>query len=193
MKVFDLPFKEQKVNLMAPDSRAELKRLSPSGLVPCLDHEGFWVWDSLAIADYLAEQHPEKSLWPKDQQARARARSLAAEMHAGFSSIRTVWPMDLSVSGAGLVTPKAVRHDLGRLFSLWQEARATYGSDGGFLFGDFCIADAFFAPVAFRLRTYGPVEMPPVIAAYLETLLSLPALAEWEEGAREEIDAGWYR
>ena len=189
MRHFDIPFEETLIRLDEPETRATIKQYSPSGLVPCLLDEGVTVWDSLAIAEYLADKYPVKGLWPADPVARARARCLAAEMHSGFSTLRTVWPMDIVTEGAGVTVPIGVRRDLDRLFHLWGEARTDFGEkgDGAYLFGAFSIADAFFAPVVSRLRTYGPVPMDEKIKAYTDTMWANPAVAEWAADARREV------
>lgn len=195
MKAFDIPFREVLIRLDQPESRAALKAHSPSGLVPCLRKGDLTIWDSLAISEYLAELYPEKQLWPENSAARAMARSMCAEMHSGFSNIRDTWPMEFAREGANVWGGPGVRKDIGRLQFLWSEALEHYGSgeDGSFLFGDFSIADAMFAPVVSRLRTYGPVRVSTRIAAWLDTLWTHPAMQEWGEGARREVDAGWYK
>jgi glutathione S-transferase len=192
MRHFAIPFDEHVVRLDQPESRAEIGALSPSGKVPCLRESGREVWDSLAICEFLADRHPELAIWPRDTDARALARCYAAEMHSGFPTLRTVWPMDIVTSDAGVTCPAGVRRDLDRIFELWQQARDNYGAGGSFLFGEFCSADAFFAPVVSRIRTYGPVDCGPTIKDYLTAIEELPSYGEWVEGARAEADAGWY-
>jgi glutathione S-transferase len=189
MRALGLRFEEQVIRLDRPETRAQIKEHSPSGLVPCLvTDEGEAVWDSLAIAEYLAERH--EGVWPKDQKARMRARCVAAEMHSGFSTLRQVWPMDMSVEGLAMATPLGVRRDLERIFTLWDEALAASG--GPFLFGDFCAADAMYAPVVSRITTYGPVSSPARCAAYMEAVWRHEAVEEWKKGAAAEVEAGWY-
>lgn len=192
MKAANLPFEEVLVRFRRPETRADILAQSPTGLVPALKDGELTIWDSLAIAEYLAERHPEASLWPKDPAARALARAVTAEMHSGFSNLRTIWPMDAVTKDAGLLTPQAVRKDLDRIFALWEEMRSRFGAAGPYLFGEFSIADAFYAPVIYRIRPFGPVEMPEVAKAYYDTMLVHPAMAEWEQGALEEKKAGWY-
>ena len=192
MKVFDIPFEEVKVRFRQPDTREQILAHSPGGLVPVLKDDGLTIWDSLAIAKYLAEKHPDLGLWPEDPAARAHARSITAEMHAGFSNLRTIWPMDAITEDAGLITPQAVQKDLARIFAIWNETIDRFGGDGPYLFGSFSIADAFYAPVAFRIRPFGPVAMPHPSDSYYETLLGHPAMAEWAEGALREQAEGWY-
>ncbi|MCI5048114.1 MAG: glutathione S-transferase family protein [Aquisalinus sp.] len=195
MKAFDISFNEVLIRLDQPESRAALKAHSPSGLVPCLRHGELAIWDSLAITEYLAELYPEKKLWPENPSARALARSMSAEMHSGFSNIRDTWPMEFAREGAQVWGGPGVHKDIGRLQYLWNEALEAYGTgeDTSFLFGEFSIADAMFAPVVSRLRTYGPVRVSTRIAAWLENIWNLPAMKEWGQGARHEVDKGWYK
>lgn len=191
MRQLGIPFAEIRVRLRQPDSKAEILRHSPSGKVPALQTGGVVVWDSLAILEYLAELHPDQGLWPEPVEARAFARSAAAEMHAGFATLRNEMPMELL---SRLPTPPmndALAADIGRIVALWNEARARFGKGGPFLFGRFSAADAMFAPVATRFRTYG-VELAGfgdggTAKAYMETVLSLPAMAAWTEGAEAEL------
>lgn len=192
MKVFDIPFEEVKVRFRQPDTREQILAHSTGGLVPVLKDGDLTVWDSLAIAEYLAERHPDLGLWPQDPAARAHARCITAEMHAGFSNLRTIWPMDAVTRDAGLITPQAVEKDLFRIFDIWNETIDRFGGDGPYLFGSFTIADAFYAPIAFRIRPFGPINMPHPADSYYETLLGHPAMAEWSEGALEEQGEGWY-
>lgn len=198
MRQFDIPFTETLVRLDDPKSRATLGDHSPSGLVPCLKDDGVVVWDSLAIAEYLAEKFADRQLWPADPVARARARCLASEMHAGFSNLRTIWPMDLATHQAGVTTPPLVRRDLARIFDLWEGARTDFAQegagqgDGPFLFGAFSIADAFYAPVVSRIRSFGPVPTSPVVSAYMDAMWASPAMTAWAKDAAAEVAAGWY-
>lgn len=189
MRALGLTFEEQVIRLDRPETRAQIKEHSPSGLVPCLiADDGPVVWDSLAIAEYLAERH--QGVWPEDQTARTRARCVAAEMHSGFFTLRQVWPMDMTVEGLAMATPLGVRRDLDRIFTLWDDALGASG--GPFLFGRFCAADAMYAPVVSRITTYGPVSMPKRCEAYMDAVWQHEAVAEWRRGAAEEVAAGWY-
>ena len=170
--------------------RKQISTVSPVGKVPVLDDDGFKVWDTLAIAEYLAERFPEKNLWPQSVQARARARSLCAEMHSGFAALRGACPMnieaDLASAGQLIWRDKpAVRADVARLVAMWRELLA--GHEGPMLFGDFCIADAFFAPVCMRLKNYA-LPVPDDIAAYLDRLCAMPGVKSWMDGALAEND-----
>ena len=151
--------------------------------------DGQAVWDSLAIAEFLAERH--EGVWPKDAAMRAHARCASAEMHSGFSALRTVWPMDLTVEGAGLVGgPRRAARPGPRVRAVVRGARRM--SSGPFLYGDFCAADAMFAPVVTRERTYGPAAMPDACRAYADRVWEHPAVRAWRDGAAEEAAQGWY-
>jgi glutathione S-transferase len=188
-----IPFEEKRLRLdWAEDSafKTTLHELAPTGRVPLLIDDGFAVWDSLAIAEYLAEAHPQKRLWPADRRQRARARSLCAEMHSGFGELRSIFGMNVEASlpevGRRMLAEKpAVARDLARIDAMWSEALATSG--GPFLFGDFSIADAFFAPVCSRAKTYA-LPLSPAAAAYAERIRSLPAFVEWTSQALAEHD-----
>ncbi len=191
LKACGIPFTEERVRLRQPDSKAEILRLSPSGKVPVLKTPNGIVWDSLAILEYLAEHHPECRLWPQGAEARAAARSISAEMHAGFVTLRNDMSMDLL---SRLPTPPmsaALETDIRRIVAIWHDARSRFGKGGPFLFGTFTNADAMFAPVATRFRTYG-VDLARfgddgTAAAYAAALLAMPAMADWTEGAVEEV------
>jgi glutathione S-transferase len=193
MKACGLPFAEERIRLRQPDSKAEILRHTPAGKVPALKTKTGVIWDSLAILEYLAERHPEHPLWPPDDEARAAARCISAEMHSGFAALRNDMSMDLL---AALPTPPmspALEADIGRITSIWKDTRARFGKDGPFLFGRFGNADAMYAPVATRFRTYG-VDLAAfgddgTGAAYMRSILSLPAMAEWTDGAIAETRA----
>jgi glutathione S-transferase len=178
-----LPFHEALVSLQ-PDAgkAARLARL-PAGRVPCLDHDGLLVWDSLAISEYLAERHP--GLWPTDPRARAWARSITAEMHSGFGALCAELSMDVRARRPQRRRSAAVLADIARVEQIWSEARARWGQGGPLLFGTFTIADAFYAPVAFRFQTYG-VTPAGEAGAYWRALLALPGMREWEAGGLED-------
>jgi len=190
---FGIPFDEvmARFDSFAPDStfKATVAALSPAGKVPILvEDDGFSVWDTLAIAEYLAEKHPDKALWPRDAKLRARARSVCAEMHSGFGALRSCFGMNIEASlpevGARVLAenPQA-RADLDRMVELWREALA--GSGGPFLFGEYSIADAYFAPVATRMRTYA-LPVPADVAAYVARALAARGTAAWIREALEE-------
>ena len=186
-----IPFTEQNIKLDQPGTRKVLNEKSPSGLVPFLTHGDISIWDSLAISEYVAEQFPEKELWPAAANARAVARSIACEMHSGFPALRTVWPMHFLREGLHHLTSGGVQREIDRIDHIWTDCRARFGktaaSDEGFLFGAFSIADAMFAPVVSRFVTYGPVSLSPEATAYRDLIWSLPAMKAWGEGARAEL------
>lgn len=186
LKLAGIPFTEKMIRFGRPTTRAEMLEHAPTGLVPCLIDGRTAIWDSLAIAEYLAESFPEKRLWPEDKQARAEARSISAEMHSGFSNLRTVWPMNFSRQGMRHIRPDAVRADIARIADIWTGARTRNSAGGPFLFGGFSIADAMYAPVVSRFMTYGPVELPPLAAAWRDMMFALPAMREWGVGAAAE-------
>lgn len=174
------------------DSRFKqrLGPISPAGRVPVLVDDGFVVWDTLAIAEYVAEKFPEKNLWPRDPQARARARSLCAEMHSGFGALRSACGMnieaDLAEAGKIIWRDKpAVRADVARIVEMWSELLTMHG--GPMLFGEFSIADAYFAPVCMRLRTFA-LPVPETITAYVQRVAALPGVKAWIDGALAEKD-----
>ena len=186
MKQVGIPFTEIRIPLYQPDSRQRILEHSPAGKVPVLKDRAVTVWDSLAILEYLAERFPDRGLWPQSAAARARARSVSAEMHSGFAALRSHMPMNLrnSYPGRGL-TPE-VDADIARIVGLWTDCLTT--ASGPFLLGDFCIADAMFAPVATRFVTYG-VKLPPVCRLYVDTLVALPAMQAWYADARAERES----
>lgn len=183
LKQSGIPFKEIRLAL----GRDDLTQHSPSGLVPALKHGALTLWDSLAIAEYLAEQFPEKELWPRDVEARAVARSVSAEMHSGFTSMRTHMNMNCRGYFPGKGMTPEVEKDIRRIQQVWQDCRSRYGKQGEFLFGKFSIADAMYAPVSFRFVTYA-VPLPPVAQAYADTLQRLPAMQEWLAAAKAETE-----
>jgi glutathione S-transferase len=187
LKHAGIPFEEEVVSFSAPDFRARVSRYSPSGKVPVLIDAGLAVWDSLAIAEYLAERFPEKRLWPADPQARAVARSLSAEMHAGFAELRSTLTMNFSARFSGGLWKVGVQREIARIIAAWDDARSRFGADGPFLFGTFSVADAFFAPVAQRFVGYD-VKLPEGARRYVDTILGLPAMKAWAEAARCEND-----
>ena len=176
----------------SPDSqfKQRLGPVSPSGKVPVLLDDGFAIWDTLAIAEYLAEIFPQHQLWPADAKARARARSVSAEMHSGFTGLRGACPMnidaDLSQAGALIWRDKpAVRADVARIVEMWSELLESH--NGPMLFGAFSIADAMFAPVCMRLSRYA-LPLPPAISAYVQRVEQLPGVKAWIAAAMQEKD-----
>lgn len=182
-----IAFDEVRVALFEDGYKAQIERHSPGGKVPALVADGVRVWESLAICEYVAERNPEKQLWPVDAAARAHARSLCAEMHAGFSALRDAMPMNIRSSHPGKGLTPEVRRDIARITAIWEQCRADYGRGGALLFGHFTAADAFYAPVVTRFETYA-VELPPVARAYADAVLRLPAMQEWIAAARRETE-----
>ena len=186
-----IPFAEECIRLRQTDSKAEILRHTPAGKVPALKTKTGVVWDSLAILEYLAERHPEHKLWPEAEEARATARSISAEMHAGFAMLRNDMPMDLLSKLPCPPLNDALEADIRRIAAIWKDTRARFGKGGHFLFGAFSNADAMYAPVATRFRTYG-VDLARfgddgTAAAYASAILALPAMAEWTAGAVAEV------
>ena len=184
MKALNIPFVEQRILLYRPESPERLRAMSPSGKVPCLHHGDVIVWDTLAIAEYLAERHP--GVWPTDAIARAWARSAAAEMHSGFARLRDEFGMNVRLRSAKSPSV-AVAAEISRIVELWREGRERFGHDGDFLCGAFTAVDAFWCPVAFRFQTYG-VPLAGIAAAYCDALLGLPAMREWAADAARETE-----
>jgi glutathione S-transferase len=187
-------FDEVVVPLFQPGYKAEIRAHSPSGRVPALVAGELTVWDSLAIAEYLHECYPEAGLWPEDPGLRAVARAVTAEMHAGFVALRERLPMDLKrtppqaqkgAPGGVDTSDAALSADIARIAEIWTECRSRAPNGGPFLFGKFCAADAFYAPVATRFRTHG-VALEGAAAAYRDALLAWPDLVVWTEAAQAE-------
>ncbi|WP_122417358.1 glutathione S-transferase family protein [Pseudomonas viridiflava] len=179
------PFTDQVIRLNLPDTRENILKYSPTGKVPALQCEHGTIIDSLAICEYLVERFPDVDLWPRDISARAQARSACAQMHSGFMSLRSNMPMDLRQDQALEVIPVDTQADIERIVALWAECRKAAREDGPFLFGRPSIADAFFAPVAIRLRTYR-VALPDEALAYIETIYQWPAFQRWQQAGLEE-------
>lgn len=179
MTAFDIPFEEIRIPLDQPDTTSRIARYSPSGRLPVLLMEDGQVWDSLAICETLAERFPEKSLWPADPSARAMARSLCAEMHAGFSGLRSADGMPMNIRGRfpGRGRTAAAQADVARLCEIWETCLSRFGHHA-FLFGDFSIADAYFAPVVTRFQTYD-VWLGAALQGYMRRVLEHPAVARW--------------
>ena len=180
LKMAGLDFDEVRIPLYAPGSREAILRHSPAGRVPVLRDGDLTIWDSLAICEYAAEVAPQARLWPADPALRAEARSLSAEMHSGFAALRAAMPMNLRIERASLAAPPsaAVQADVARITAIFETCRARRAAAGAFLFGGFTIADAMFAPVATRFRSYS-VPLPPRAQAYADALWSLAPMREW--------------
>ncbi len=182
---FQIPFEEVRIPLYAPESASALAKWSPSGLVPVLKDGDLTVWDSLAICEYLNERFSDLRMWPQAAEARAVARSVSAEMHAGFTALRQSMSMNIRAHRPGKGRTPECMKDVERIVSLWNECRSRYGAEGPFLFGHFTIADAMYAPVALRFRTY-EVAMEGAARAYADAIIALPAMQEWIAAAQIE-------
>lgn len=181
-----LDFDEKLVENTDPDAMAELLLLAPSFRVPCLQIDGFEIWGVLAIAEFLQERFPEAGLFPSDPMVRARCRSVSGEMHSGFANLRSAMPMNLRADHSNFKVWSGVEADIDRICTIWNECLASYG--GPFLFGEQpTVADAMYAPVCTRFRTYG-IELPEALHAYCDTMYSLPAMERWVALAADEPD-----
>lgn len=182
-----IDFEERLLWLHRPEFRAEVARYSPSGRVPVLRHGNVVVWESLAILEYINETWMKGQGWPAEPVARAHARAAACEMHSGFAALRRELALNLRRKGAPLQPPHDAQADIRRIVALWDEARTRFGEAGPFLYGAFGCADAMYAPVALRFETYG-IALPAMARAYVDTILSMPAIAEWRAAAAQEND-----
>ena len=185
MKMAGITFEEVVIPLRQPETAAAITRHSPAGKVPILKHGARVLWESIAILEYLAEMLPNERLWPADVAARAHARVISAEMHAGFQALRSNMPMDVRTSKPGRGMNPDVASDIARITDIWHDCRARFGGEGPFLFGRFCNADAMWAPVVTRFETYG-VILDEECSAYCRTILNLPPMQEWYAAARAE-------
>lgn len=185
MRHFDIPFAEIVIPLGEESTRAEILRYAPSGKCPALRDGDLVVWESLAIIEYLAERFADVPIWPRETSARATARSLAAEMHSGFSALRANLPMNMRRPVKRRQVPAEAGADIERIEAAWADAKRRFGGRGEFLFGDFCAADAMFAPVVNRLHVYD-VAVGSVTRAYMDRVMALPAYRDWQKGAEAE-------
>ena len=187
MKALSIPFEETLIPFGTPignpDFKARLAPYTPAGRVPVLVDGDTRVWETLAIIEYLAEKFPERGLWPADPKARAEARALASEMHAGFSALRGECPMNMRRPVRVRALPGQVLADVARIETMWSDCRARHG--GPFLFGKFSAADAMYAPVVSRFHTYG-IKANREALGYVEAMMALPAFAEWRADAQKE-------
>jgi glutathione S-transferase len=179
-------FEEVLIDPEDPGARAELLLLSPSILVPCLSYDGFKIWDTLAIGEFLNEIAPAAALLPQDRLARARCRSICGEIHSGFTSLRSALPMNLRGDFPNFKIWSKAQGDIARVKEIWRECLAASG--GPYLFGKFSIADAMYAPVATRFRTYH-VPLDEQSQTYCESIFAWPAMQEWVEAARSETES----
>ena len=184
MRHFEIAFTEHQVEVSGRGAHDGHRAYSANGLVPCLHVGDFQIWDTLAIAEFLAERHA--GLWPSDEFARARARSVACEMHSGFGALRSAMPMNIKLRLKGAPLSAEVQADVDRIVAIWSESRAEFSGDRGpWLFGEFSIADAMFAPVVWRFHIYN-VALPPAAAAYRDAMLAHPAMQAWAADALAE-------
>jgi glutathione S-transferase len=180
-----IPFRETVIPLDTPETAVLISQHSAAGRLPVLHHGRQTVWESLAIMEYLAELFPEKQLWPKAVSARAVARSVCNEMHAGFPALRNACPMNIRRPQKPVPMNEAARRDIARIEQIWRECRKKFGKGGKFLFGRFSIADAMYTPVVSRFETYA-VPVAPETRAYMDSILKTPAFKSWQEAALKE-------
>lgn len=185
LRQFEIPFDETVIPLYEATSSLEIQKHSPTGKVPTLVASDVVVWESLAIIEYVADCFPDKGIWPADPAARAMARSLSAEMHAGFADLRRTCPTNFRRKPKPLALTGEARRDVDRIEAAWAAARRQWGQGGPFLFGAFSAADAMFAPVVNRLHAYA-VEVTPETRAYMDAIMALPAWQAWIAGAAVE-------
>lgn len=180
LKYAQIDFKEVIIPLRTETTKANISAISPSKKVPCLDHNGLVIWDSLSICEFINEIKPEAELLPKNQEQRAIIRSVCAEMHSGFLDLRKEMPMDTKLKTTQIPNLE-VQANIDRIVEIWSMARKKYGSDGEFLFGQFSIADAFFAPVVSRFVSYGVDNqgLSGEVQNYIKTIINLPIYQEW--------------
>lgn len=185
MTMAGLPFDESMILLDTPTMKKEIAEHSGAGRLPVLHHGKITVWETLAILEYLAETFPEKNLWPKTKAARAVARAISNEMHAGFTGLRNACPMNLRRHQKPVVLNEATKADVARIEEIWRECRKTYGKGGKFLFGKFCNADAMFAPVVTRFETYA-IPVAKDTRAYMDAVMATKAFQTWKAAALKE-------
>ena len=185
LSAFNVPFEEVLIPLRTPESRSLVLEYSPSGKVPALVDGDVAVWESLAIIEYLAEKFPELAIWPRDVKARAHARSISHEMHAGFQALRQHCPTNFRRPVRAIALTEAVEADVTRIEAAWANARKTFGAAGPFLFGRFSAADAMFAPVVNRLHVYD-VKVKKATRDYMDAVMALPAWKAWIKDAEAE-------
>lgn len=191
MRVAGIAFEEEVILLRQPETKAQIAEVSPTGLAPVLQDGALTVWDSLAIIEYVAERLPDAGLWPADVAARAIARSVSAEMHAGFQPLRMACPMNLGMRFAPRDRGEAVDAAVARVTAIWRQLRTDHGAGGPFLFGRFSAADAMFAPVVTRLDGYS-IAVDDVCRAYMDAVLALPAFQEWGAAGLREPGVAFY-
>lgn len=187
MKQAGIDFKEKRVALYTEDSDQQLAPYFSNGKVPVLVDDDLTVWDSLAILEFLADKYPEKNGWPSERRARAVARSVCSEMHSSFTALRNELPMNCKAQFEGLSFSIEAEKDIQRVKAIWKYCKAQYGNEGPWLFGDFCIADAMFAPVALRFISYNvPLSDPE--KAYVQAIAQNPFIVDWMESGKRETE-----
>lgn len=187
LKEAGIDFDEHRIALNRPDTAREIAAFSSAGRVPVLILDDITVWDTMAIAETVAEHWPEKKLWPDNVAARAHARAICAEMHAGFAALRERMPMNCRAMGRKVQLPDDVCADIDRIIALWSDCHRHYGGQGGWLFGRFSVADAMYAPVVLRFRTYG-INLPESAKFYPQRLLESESMQAWLAAAESEIE-----
>ncbi len=187
MKEAGIDFDEQRIVLDTPTYKQEIAAFSDAGKVPVLQLGELTVWDSLAICETVAERWPEKALWPADPDERAYARAISAEMHAGFAVLRECMPMNCRAMGRKVPIPDELGADIDRVITIWSDCHRRYGDRGGWLFGEFSVADAMYAPVVLRMRTYG-INLPESAVFYPRRLLESAAMQDWLAAAECETE-----
>ncbi|NIL92971.1 MAG: glutathione S-transferase [Woeseiaceae bacterium] len=187
MREAGIEFDEHRILLDVETTAAEIAAVSPGGMVPVLKLDDVTVWDTMAIAETVAERWPEKQLWPADPDVRAFARSISAEMHSGFSMLRECMPMNCRAMGRKVPLPDILTDDIDRIIAIWSECHKKYSGDSGWLFGEFSIADATYAPVVLRFRTYG-INLPESAGYYPHRVLESEAMQDWLAAAECEVE-----
>lgn len=187
MRHHGIAFDERLLALDTPEFEAQIAHWSPTGRVPALHHQGLVVWDSLAICEYVSEAFLDGRGWPRERAARATARAVSAEMHAGFTALRSALPMNVRRHSPGFVVDAQARRDIARIQALWTDCRARFGAGGAFLFGAFSIADAMYAPVVLRLVSYD-VPIEGGAQAWVDRMRSLDAMQAWIAAATAETE-----
>ena len=182
-----IEFDEQRICLDTDSTADEIAALHAGGTVPVLQLGDLTVWDSLAIAETVAERWPEKNLWPEDADVRAYARSICAEMHSGFAELRAGMPMNCRAMGRQVALPDSLTDDIDRIIAIWSDCHRRFSDDSGWLLGEFGVADAMFAPVVLRFRTYG-INLPESAGFFPHRLLESEAMQEWLAAAETEVE-----
>ena len=185
LKIFEIPFEEVQISLYQPGTKNKILMYSPSAKVPVLKHHDVTCWDSLAICEYLADHCPNLNLWPQDNARKALARSISNEMHSGFFEIRNTLPMNCRLKSKFDKISQEMHEEITRICDIWIDCRNKYRRYGDFLFGEFSIADAMYAPVVLRFTSYG-IEVGDIEREYMKTILELEAIKEWIAAAAEE-------